>query len=72
MEARHIKNLNDFKLLQIGWVFDINFLPALKQVKDRGYIDAICRSLPPSDRVTRIEKAVADWFDRKLPATAAN
>jgi putative nucleotidyltransferase with HDIG domain len=72
VEARHIRNLNDFKLLQIGWVFDINFLPALQQVKDRGYTDAICRSLPPSGRVTRIEQAVAAWFDRKLPATAAN
>ncbi len=66
VNARHVKNLNDFKLLQIGWVFDINFTPALGQVKDRGYINAICRTLPPSDKVTRIEKAVAAWFDRKL------
>ena len=36
VEARHIRNLNDFKLLQIGWVFDINFAPALEQVRDRG------------------------------------
>ncbi|MCF8076210.1 MAG: HD domain-containing protein [Desulfotignum sp.] len=72
VEARHIRNLNDFKLLQIGWVFDINFLPALQQVKDRGYIEAICRTLPPSDHVTRIEQAVATWFHRKLPAISAN
>jgi putative nucleotidyltransferase with HDIG domain len=69
VEARHIKNLNDFKLLQIGWVFDINFLPALQQVKDRDYIDAICQTLPPSDRRTRIKQVAADWFDKKLPAS---
>jgi putative nucleotidyltransferase with HDIG domain len=66
VNARHVKNLNDFKLLQIGWVFDINFTPALQQVKDRGYIDAICRTLPPSDRRTRIKQVVADWLDKKL------
>ena len=69
VNARHVKNLNDFKLLQIGWVFDINFAPALQQVKDRGYVESICQTLPPSDRRTRIKQVVADWFDKKLPAS---
>ncbi len=72
VEARDIRNLNDFKLLQIGWVFDINFTPALQQVKDRGYIESLCQALPPSDRVTRIQQAVEAWFDRKLPVSSAN
>ncbi len=66
VEARHIKNLNDFKLLQIGWVFDINFAPTLQQVRDRSYVESICRTLPPSGRLTRIEQAVAAWFDKKI------
>ena len=66
VEARHVKNLNDFKLLQIGWVFDINFTPALQQVRDRGYVESICRTLPRSDRLTRIEQALAAWFDKKI------
>jgi len=66
VDARQIRNLNDFKLLQIGWVFDINFAPALEQVKERGYVESICRTLPPSDRLTRIKKAVADRFDQKF------
>ena len=66
VDARQIRNLNDFKLLQIGWVFDINFAPALEQVKERGYVESICRTLPPSDRLTRIKQAVADRFDQKF------
>ncbi len=65
VEARQVKNLNDFKLLQIGWVFDINFMPALQQVKDRGYVESICRTLVPSERLARVEQAVADWFEKK-------
>jgi len=66
VEARHVKNLNDFKLLQIGWVFDINFAPSLQQVKDRRYVEAICRTLPSSDRLTQIEQVVTAWFDKKI------
>ncbi|MDZ7667663.1 MAG: HD domain-containing protein [Desulfotignum sp.] len=68
VQARHMRNLNDFKLLQIGWVFDINFAPALQQVRDRRYVESICRTLPPSDRLTQIKQAVMAWFDKKLPA----
>jgi putative nucleotidyltransferase with HDIG domain len=66
VEARDIINLNDFKLLQIGWVFDINFAPALRQVRDRGYVESICQTLPASDRLTRVKQVVADWFDKKI------
>jgi len=70
VDARHIKNLNDFKLLQIGWVFDINFAPALQQVRDRGYVESICRTLPASDRLNRVKQAVADRFDQELQGGA--
>ena len=33
-----LKTLNDFKLLQISWVFDLNFIPSFKAVKSRKYI----------------------------------
>lgn len=68
VQARDMRNLNDFKLLQIGWVFDINFAPALQRVRDRGYVASICRTLPSSDRRTRIEQSVTAWFEKKLPA----
>ena len=50
----HVKNLNDFKLLQIGWVFDINFQPALDVVRKRRYLEKIGEVLPNSDRIDRI------------------
>jgi hypothetical protein len=50
----HIKNLNDFKLLQIGWVFDINFRPTLDRVRECRYLEMIREALPPSDRIDGI------------------
>lgn len=47
-----MKSLNDFKLLQLSWVFDLYFPEALVQAKKRGDLAAIARSLP-DDRILR-------------------
>ena len=45
------KNLTDIKLLQLGWVYDLNFAPAYKALKERGYIDLIESVLPDKGRI---------------------
>jgi hypothetical protein len=54
VDANHIKNLNDFKVLQMGWVFDINFKQTLKAVKSRNYLEMIRDVLPKSDQIQKI------------------
>jgi hypothetical protein len=41
-----LKTLNDFKLLQISWVFDLNFAPSFKAVENRKYLHQIEATLP--------------------------
>ncbi|MBW2591284.1 MAG: HD domain-containing protein [Deltaproteobacteria bacterium] len=41
-----LKTLNDFKLLQISWVFDLNFAPSFKAVENRKYLSQIEATLP--------------------------
>lgn len=41
-----IKTLNDFKLLQLSWVFDLNFLPSFRLLSERSYIERITAHLP--------------------------
>ncbi len=41
-----IKNLNDLKLLQISWVFDLNFSQSVSRLKQKGYIDKIISTMP--------------------------
>ncbi len=43
-----LKTLNDFKLLQISWVFDLNFPPSFKAVENRKYLYQIEATLPQS------------------------
>jgi putative nucleotidyltransferase with HDIG domain len=41
-----IKTLNDFKLLQLTWLYDLNFTGSLHIVRERGYIDKLAAALP--------------------------
>ena len=54
----NVRTLTDFKLLQIGWVFDINFQPTLECVKDRHYLQMIRRVLPASEKIDTIFKII--------------
>jgi putative nucleotidyltransferase with HDIG domain len=54
VNIEYVKNLNDFKLLQAGWIFDINFQPALDAIKKRHYIELIREVLPESKEIDEI------------------
>lgn len=54
--TKNMKTLNDFKLLQMGWVFDLNFPRAFVIAAGRRYLDRIKDTLPDSDIVTQVYK----------------
>ncbi|AET63891.1 HD domain-containing protein [Methanothrix harundinacea] len=59
-----VKRLNDFKLLQASWVFDINYRPALLAVRKRGYLEEARKFLPRTEEVDMIFtllKSSLDW-----------
>jgi putative nucleotidyltransferase with HDIG domain len=49
-----LQSVNDAKLLQIGWVFDVYFDHSLKQIYDRGYLQAIIDLLPQTEAVRQV------------------
>jgi len=51
VDFKHVKNLNDFKLLQIGWIFDINFDITRDAIKSRRYLELIRDVLPKSEKI---------------------
>jgi hypothetical protein len=61
---KDLGTLNDFKLLQIGWVYDLNFPRAFQLVLERDYLPKIRRALPAdSARVDEVyERAFAYLF----------
>lgn len=48
-----IKTLNDFKLLQLSWIYDLNFKPSLNLLLERDYIDRITAKLPQTEEIRK-------------------
>ncbi len=46
-----LQSLNDFKLLQLSWVFDINYHKTAQLILQREYLQMIRASLPDTQRV---------------------
>ena len=51
VRLQNVRTLIDLKLLQIGWVFDLNFIPSLRVVRQRRYIEQIEATLPKSNQI---------------------
>ncbi len=59
----HVKNLNDFKLLQLGWIFDINFAPTFRCIRGRRYLEMIRAVLPESEQIDAVFAVIDSYLD---------
>jgi len=66
VNSKHMRNLNDFKLLQLGWVLDVNFVPTLKAVRRRRYLEKIRGVLPASAQVDEVCNIVRQYMERRI------
>ena len=51
VQLNSVKTMNDFKLLQISWVYDLNFDSSRRLLHERGHIPALAASLPERDDI---------------------
>ena len=61
-----LKTLNDFKLLQIGWVYDLNFVPSFQIVQNRKYIEKLEEILPQSKEIKEAVQSAHDHVNSFL------
>jgi len=61
-----LKSLNDFKLLQLSWVYDINFPSTLRLIKERGVLERLAATLPREAAVLAVLDRVLSYLDLRL------
>lgn len=61
-----MQTLNDFKLLQIGWLFDLNFSFSVNRLFEKRYLDKIFETLPENQKVIQIKGVVKEYFDNHI------
>jgi len=54
VDHKEMKSLNDFKLLQMAWVYDLNFQFSRNVIAQNGYLDIIYQTLPQTASVEHV------------------
>ena len=67
-----LKSLHDFKLLQLSWVYDINFQSTLRLIKERGVLEQLAATLPEDAAVLAIVERVQDYLESRLAGNGAD
>ena len=66
VSTHQLKTLNDFKLLQMSWVYDINCQPAFQIIYDRDYLRKIRDTLPATEEIDQIYSKLMSYLMEKL------
>ncbi|OGW38511.1 MAG: HD family phosphohydrolase [Nitrospirae bacterium RBG_13_39_12] len=56
-----LKTLNDFRLLQLSWIYDLNFNPSFMLLLKRDYIDRITAKLPKTEDIKTISASLMEF-----------
>jgi len=61
-----LRTLNDAKLLQLGWVYDVNFTVVLKRIKQRRFLEMLIDFLPETRDIERVREKIFEYVDSKI------
>ena len=68
VRMQEMKTLNDFKLLQISWVYDLNFVPTVEAMLEKGYINRLYAFLPHTKEITEAFEKVCQYAESVVSA----
>jgi putative nucleotidyltransferase with HDIG domain len=58
-----VRTLNDFKLLQLSWVYDLNFPKSFQLLRENGYLRRLVASMPETDEGMRAVAAAESFLE---------
>ena len=61
-----LRTLNDIKLCQLAWVYDVNFSAALRRVKGRRLLEKIFDFLPATEDIDRVRAKIFEYVDWRI------
>ena len=61
-----IKTLNDFKLLQLSWVFDLNYKPAFRLLLERDYVNRLIAHLPQTEGIEKASSLLKEYVQKRV------
>lgn len=66
IDNRQLRILNDLKLSLLGWVYDVNFTPTLKRIKQCGYLEKLLGFLPQDENIRKVREKILGYVDFRI------
>ena len=66
VEYSRLRTLNDMKLLQLGWVYDVNFVLTLKRIKQRRFLEMLVDFLPRTEDIRKVKDKIFEYVDLRI------
>jgi len=66
IDYRLLKTWNDCKLIQLSWVYDVNFVPTLERIRQRGFLEKVIDFLPANEDIERVRRKVLEYVDSRI------
>jgi hypothetical protein len=61
-----LRTLNDMRLCQLGWVYDVNFTATLKRIKQRRFLEKIFDFLPETEDIGKVREKIFKYVDSRI------
>lgn len=61
----HMKTVNDFKLMQLSWIADLNFPASFRLLLERKYIDLLISLLPQTEEILKVSQFLREYAAAK-------
>ncbi len=61
-----LRTLNDMKLCQLGWVYDMNFTATLKQLRQRKFLEKLLGFLPKTPDIKQVKEKVFAYVNDRI------
>ncbi len=65
-----LRTLNEVKLCQLGWVYDVNFTATLKRIKHRGFLEKIFEFLPETEDINKVRRKIFEYVESRIKEEA--
>ncbi|MCK5737945.1 hypothetical protein KAH55_02140, partial [bacterium] len=66
---KDLTNLNDFKLAQAAWVYDMNFPTTFRRVGEKSYLNMLREVLPAGDTIDLLFADIEKYLTFKMEET---
>ena len=70
VSKKNILSEMDVKIMQLSWVYDLNFRPTVEYLVKKRYLESIYNSLPKNDLVIEIYRKIKVFTENKIMANS--